>query len=182
MQTEIMSEAQRKIDELHAEADAVEAQAQAEIAHEREEHRQRAYKAQEKINSLIENASALLLQNKNDLLEAIQKAEEAVREAHTIAMWSNSQAGASFLLNESLSLFCGDEIAYLKKLLTRLQIVTPSNVAEGAVKVRVGAAGLTVGYGKEAVHYKADTLLVLPASQADKLLKDHRRIVERVDE
>lgn len=166
----IMSEAQHKINALHEEAEAIERQARIDAERHTQEQRVKASQEQQKINALIENANALLEQNKHDLLVAIQKAEEAVAEALKIAKEFNAQS-SEFLLSESIQLFNIDNINFLRKMLTNLQITTPSNVPEGAVKVRVGAGGLTVGYGKNAQYHKADTLLVLPASQAESWIK-----------
>lgn len=168
--SQIMSEAQHKIEELHAQADAIERKARIDTERQAQEQRLKASKEQQKINTLIESANASLNQNKSDLLAAIEKAEEAVRESLKIAKEFNQQS-TGFLLSESIQLFNIDDINFLRKMLTNLQITTPSNVPEGAVKVVVGSGGLTVGYGKNAKYYKADTQLVLPASQAESWIK-----------
>jgi hypothetical protein len=176
----IMQSAQQRINELHAEAETIERQARIDAERQARENRLKANQAQQKINALIESANALLQQNKADLLEAIQKAEEAVSEALTIAKEFNQQS-TGFLLSESIQLFTIDDLNFLKKMLSNLQIATPSNVPEGAVKVVMGAGGLTVGYGKNAVYHKPNTILVLPESQAERWLRDPRGIVYPVE-
>lgn len=170
--------AQEKISELHQEIEATEQAERERIMIERHQARAIAEERQARVNQLIEHANALLLQNRDDLLIAIEKAEAAVAEARAISRAHNSE-GSAFLLNESIALFCGEPFEDFKKSLASLVITTPSRVPVGAIRVQVNAGGLTTGFGGNQVYHRAGSVLVFPEQEAERMIR--RGTVLRVD-